>query len=122
MNASSFMCSSSGMENLKYITFWSGLASAQKSEYGIGMGAGAVGFQSSPRAELPGSKDDKGRATSGRAGSQHLTEMVHPQRLFVQMLPEVGGEKMERSQEGFSNSCGNKKGSTAPQSTTKSWG
>lgn len=70
-------CSAAGMENLKYIAFWSGWL----PEYGIGMGAGDAGTEwgrpgsgASPRSHL---RQDRRAAPSHRDGALAATLCAH---------------------------------------------
>lgn len=96
-----------------------GLASAHKSECGLGMGAGSAGVRRSPSMaahQAAGRETEEPEAGHAR---RHLTEMGHPQQLFflVQVLPEAGGEEKGERNKKILNTCGTRKGSWP---TTKS--
>lgn len=100
------------------------LASAQKSEYGIGIGAGSAGVQSSPSMEAHQAapcgkrrslRRDTRTTTSWRWGICNNFFLLF---FLVQVLPEAGGgEEGERNKKIILDTCGTRKGSW---STTKS--
>ena len=97
------------------------LASAQKSEYGIGIGAGSAGVQSSPSMEAHQAAPC-GKRRSLRRDTPTTTSWRWASAttffFLVQVLPEArGGEEGERNKKIILNTCETRKGSW---STTKS--
>lgn len=100
-NASSSMCSSSGMENLKYIAFWSGWLPHRSQNMVLALGPEARGAELSSMEDQAAPCGKREKPEAGHA-HHHLMEMGHQQQLFffflVQVSPEAGGgEEGERN-------------------------
>lgn len=89
-----------------------GLASAHKSECGIGMGAGSAGERRSPSMEA---HQAAGRETRDMRAATSQRWGIRSNWFFfflVQVLPEAGGgEKGERNKKIILSTCGTRKGS-----------
>ena len=122
-NASSSMCSSSGMEKLKYIAFWSGWLPHRSQNMVLALGPEARGC----RALQAWRRTRQHRVGNGEAWGGTRAPPPHGDGasattffcfFLVQVLPEAGGgEEGERNKKIILNTCGTRKGSW---STTKS--
>ena len=122
------MCSSSGMENFKYIAFWSGWLPHRSQNMVLAWGPEARRCRALQGWRRPGSKVWGAEQPREGQARHHLTEMVHRQQLCVRVCVCVcvckyylkrERKKRERNKKSLLNTCGSGKGFW---STTKSRG